>query len=112
MGGEPIAGKERGGGRNDEGPVAQPEIIVFQPHRPILRERPFVPSAEQPADVVAAIGGEVTAGERHTCRDVGDGPVVIADPAAAGLAVEQPVIDGIAEAGSNCRDPVIDAGDW
>src|SRR5271163_3936702 len=49
VGGEPIAGKERGGGRNDEGPVAQTEIIVFQPHHPIVRERIFVASAYQPA---------------------------------------------------------------
>ena len=38
VGSERISHKERGPGRNDEGPVAQPEIVVFQLHRPIVRE--------------------------------------------------------------------------
>ena len=63
------------------GPVAQDEIVVFQLHRPIVRERIFV-SQRLPASrrVVAAIVGQVTAGERHTRRDVGDGRVGVADP--------------------------------
>src|SRR5215470_2693289 len=40
-GGEGIAGKERGRGRNGETPVAQPEIVVLELQRPMRRERPF-----------------------------------------------------------------------
>jgi hypothetical protein len=113
VGGERIACKERGPGRNDESPVAQSEIVVFELHRPIVRERIFEASAYQPtAGAVAAVGEtERTAGERHACRGVGDGEVVVADPAAADLAVEQPVVDRPAEAGSQCRDPAIVVGD-
>ena len=110
VGGERIAGKERGLGRNHESSVAQAEIVVLEFHRPIVPERIFEASAHQPAaGVVAAVGegGECTAGERHARREVGDGQVVVAEPAAAGLAVQQPVIDGPAEAGSHCRDPAI-----
>ena len=107
-GGERIAGKKRGRGRNGESPVAQPEIVVLELQRPMRRERPFGASADQPAaGVVAAVGevGEGPAGDRYARREVGDGQVVVADPAAASLAVHQPLIDGIAEAGRHCRDP-------
>jgi len=113
-GGERIAGKDQGRGRYDEGPVAQPEIVVFQLHRPIVREGVFEARAEQPAaGIVAAVGecAEAAAGERHARVEVGDCQAVVADPATAGLAVEQPVIDGDAEAGSQCRDPAIVVGD-
>src|SRR6516165_6664935 len=100
-GAERIARKDRGRGWNEESPVAQPEIVVFELHRPIVREGVFKASADQPAaGVVAAVGecAEATAGDGHARREVGDGQVVVADPATAGLAVEQPVIDGDAEA--------------
>ena len=62
VGGERITGKERGRGRNEESPAAQTEIVVFELHRPIVRERIFEASAYQPAEgaVVAAVneGGE------------------------------------------------------
>src|SRR6516165_7164300 len=62
-GGERIAGKERGRGRNHEGPVAQPEIVVFQLHRPIVCEGVFETSADQPtAGAPAAVGGECAGG--------------------------------------------------
>src|SRR6516225_4314855 len=111
---EGIVGEERGRGRNEQSPVSQPEIVVFELHRPIVRERIFDANACQPAvGVVAAVGegGEGTAGERHARRKVGDGQVVVADPACATLTVHQPAIDGEAEAGSHCRDPAIVAGD-
>ena len=106
-GGERIAGKERGRGRNGESPVAQPEIVVLELQRQMRRKRPFGASADQPAaGGVAAVGevGEGPAGDRRARRQVGDGQVVVVDPAAAGLAVHQPLIDGIAEAGRHCRD--------
>src|SRR5215472_8950852 len=66
VGGERIADKERGRGRNDESPVAQPEIIVLELHRPIVRKRIFAANADQPAAVVVvAAVCEVTAGERY-----------------------------------------------
>jgi hypothetical protein len=113
VGGERIACKERGPGRNEERPVAQSEIVVFELHRPIVRERIFEASAHQPAAgaVVAAREAKGTAVERHARRGVGDGEVVAADPAAASLAVEQPVINGPAEAGSYRCDPAIVVGD-
>src|SRR5262249_38666355 len=67
-------------------------------------------SADQPAPgAVVAIGeiGQGSAAQRHACRQVGDAQAVVAHPAAADLAVEQQLIDGIAEAGSHGRDPAI-----
>src|SRR6516162_3930699 len=77
-------------------------------------ERAFGASSDQPAAAaVVAVGevGEGPAADRHPRREVGDGQVVVADPAAAGLAVHQPLIDGIAEAGRHCRDIATVAGD-
>src|SRR6185312_16245550 len=104
---------ERGPCRNDEGPVAQPEIGGFSRHRPIGRERIFEASAHQPATgaVVAVAEAKVTAAERYACREIADGEVVAADPTAADLAVEQQVINGPAEASSHCRNPAIVIGD-
>jgi hypothetical protein len=79
------------------------------------RKRPFGASADQPAAraVVVAIGevGQGRAAERHARRKVADAQAVVADPAAAGLAVEKQSIDGIAEAGGHSRDPAIIVGD-
>ena len=70
-GGERIAGEDRGRGWNEEGPVAQPEIVVFHLHRPVVREGVFEASAEQPAaGVVAAVG------ECAKVPQVSDTPVV------------------------------------
>ena len=114
-GGERIAGKQRGRDRNGESPVAQPEIVVLELQRPMRRERPFKASADQPAasDVVVAIAeaGQGRAAEIHAGRKVRDAQAVVADPAAAGLAVEQQFIEGIAEAGGQGRDPAIVVGD-
>src|SRR6516162_9997357 len=77
-------------------------------------ERAFGASSDQPAAAaVVAVGevGEGPAADRHPRREVGDGQVVVADPAAAGLAVYQPLIDGIAEAGRHGRDIAIVAAD-
>ena len=114
-GGERIAGKERGRDRNGESSVAQPEIVLLELQRPMGRERPFGAGADQPAAsaVVVAIGevGQGRAAERHARRKVVDAQAAVADPAAAGLAVEQQSIDGIAEAGGHSRDPAIIVGD-
>jgi len=115
VGGEGIAGKQRGRDRNGESPVTQPEIVVLELQRPMRREGPFKASAEQPAASggVVAIGeaGQGRAAERHAGRKVADAQAVVADPAAAGLAVEQQLIEGIAEAGGQRRDPAIVVGD-
>ena len=93
VGGERVASKRVGRReRNDESPVAKAEIVVFELHCP--RERIFEARAYQPAPgVVAAVRevGEGTARERHARGDVGNGQVVVADPAAASLAVQPPV---------------------
>ena len=70
-GAERIARKDRGRGWNEESPVAQPEIVVFELHRPIVREGVFEAGADQPAaGVVAAVGecAKATAGDGHARR--------------------------------------------
>ena len=91
VGGERVAGKERGRDRNGESSVAQPEIVVLELQRPMGRERPFGASADQPAaSAIVAIGevGQGSAAQRHARSKVGDAQAVVADPAAAGLAVD------------------------
>src|SRR6516162_9796514 len=112
VGGERIASKDWGRGWNAKTPVAQSDVIVLHLHRPIRHEHPFDASAHQPAAIVVAAAVEVAAGDGHPRSEIGDGHVVVADPAGADLAVEQQVIEGcIAKAGSQCRDNVIVAGD-
>jgi len=109
VGGERVAGQERSRDRNGERSVAQPAIVILELQRPMGRKHPFGARADQPAaSGVVAVSevGQGRAAERHVRRKVGDAQAVAADPAAAGLAVEQQLIDGIAKARSHGRDPV------
>src|SRR5437764_916884 len=74
--------------------VAEPDVIVLALQRPVVVDRILDTGTEQPA----ADGTAVAAADRGTSRNIGHGEaVVVANPAAASLAIEQPVIDGPAE---------------
>jgi hypothetical protein len=87
------------GNHNSVARVVQPEEIVFQFRRPVLRERIFDTRAQQPATVGVAVGK----GNRGARPNVGNGKISRADPTAAGLAVEERMINRNTEAGSQSR---------
>src|SRR5437879_5713503 len=86
-----------------EVPMAESDEVVLALEVPVPFDRPFDAAAEQPAADTAAAGGAERGARRHV-RD--REAVAVANPAAAGLAVEQPVVGGPAEPGGHCRDPV------
>jgi hypothetical protein len=93
--GESIAGEEPSGW-NSNRPAPQPQIIILDLRRPIVRKSPFNARAHQPTAVAVIVG----AGDRGTRRRIGNGEVVVADPTAAGLAIKEPVVIRYAEPGS------------
>src|SRR6516162_2173591 len=95
--GESITPKPWETHRNDKRPAVQPQILVLDLRRPTAHESPFDPSAQQPASAIVVI---VEAGDRCAGRHVGEGEIVIAGPAATGLAIEQPGAIGPAEPSS------------
>jgi hypothetical protein len=101
VGGECVsgdAGDDYGAAR-----IFQPQKIVLQFRRPVLRKRPFDTRASHPA----AIGVAVGCGNRGTRANVGNGEIASTDPAAAKFAVEEQMIKRPAKAGRQSRHPSI-----
>src|SRR5262249_42834344 len=79
--------------------AVQPDIIILDLHRPIGCQRPFDARTRHPS----AAGAVVEAGDRNARHR--DGEVVVADPAAAGLAIKQPSVVRDAEPCRQGCDP-------
>src|SRR5262249_26553319 len=101
-GGESVAAEETSG-RNNKRPAVQPQIIVLDLYRPIGRERPLDARANQPT----AVGVVVENADRGAGRCAGDGHAAVADPPAAGFAVNEPAVVGHPEPPSHGRNPAV-----
>src|SRR5262249_10822456 len=80
---------QRRSDRNGVASVAQPEIVELDLRGPIVGDGVFDAGAEQPAAVGVAVAESSGSAGAH----IGDGEIVDADPATAGLAVDQPVVE-------------------
>jgi hypothetical protein len=101
VGGDYVA---HGGGRESgwdrERLIAQTDIIVFHPRRPIVGESPFETGARRPAGVGIVVG-ERDRGAGRVCQR----QVVAADPGTAAFTVEQHAIPSVTEPAGQRGEP-------
>jgi hypothetical protein len=101
MSGEYVAGNDGERGRNRERGAIQPNIIVFNPRRPIIGESPLNAATSRPP----SIGVVVCERHRGAGRHVRQGEIVAADPCAAALAIDQRSINRVAQSTRQRGEP-------
>src|SRR5262249_54554179 len=99
---ESVSGEALEPTRSNKCPVIQPQETILQLCRPIGRESPLDARAHEEAAVAVVGGGDCCAG----CQ-ICDREVLVSDPSASGLVIQQPGDIRHGEPSSHGRDPSI-----
>src|ERR1700687_2451457 len=81
-------------------------VVVFEPRRPVLRERPFDATARGPAGAYAQSFEIERQTEPGPAVERSDDAILVAGPGDAALGIEQPVIGRIADPGGQRRHEI------